>query len=57
MARGTTWHDVGEDTWLGSGQRMWVTDQGDYAQLDVRCIELNPDDVVAVTPPEVGADG
>ncbi len=36
MARSTTWQDLGEDTWVGQGQRMFVTNHSDYALLDVR---------------------
>lgn len=41
MARGTEWQAVGDDTWIGYGQRMLVTDQAEYALLDVRKIEFH----------------
>jgi protein involved in temperature-dependent protein secretion len=31
---------VGEETYLGLGQRMWATDAGEYAILDTREITL-----------------
>jgi type VI secretion system protein ImpE len=40
MARKTTWQEVGEETYLGLGQRMWATDAGEYAILDTREITL-----------------
>ena len=42
MARKTTWTESGEDTFVGQGQRMWATDAGEYAMLDVRSITLAP---------------
>ena len=41
MARGTDWKDLGHDTWVGLGQRMLATDQGDHALLDLRVVEFN----------------
>ncbi len=40
MARKTTWREVGEETYLGLGQRMWATDAGEYPMLDTREITL-----------------
>ena len=42
MARKTAWTESGEDTFVGQGQRMWATDAGEYAMLDVRSIVLTP---------------
>ena len=42
MARGTAWQAIGNDTWVGQGQRMLVTDKAEYALLDLRLIEFNP---------------
>ncbi|MEP5729435.1 MAG: type VI secretion system accessory protein TagJ [Sulfitobacter sp.] len=36
LARATDWQDVGDDTYLGVGQRLFATDQDDVALLDVR---------------------
>lgn len=41
MARATDWKDLGHDTWVGLGQRMLTTDQGDHALLDLRVVEFN----------------
>jgi len=41
MARGTEWQAIGDETWIGHGQRMLVTDQAEYALLDLRLIEFN----------------
>ncbi|AIF48238.1 type VI secretion system accessory protein TagJ [Dyella japonica] len=40
MARKTEWNDVGEETFLGIGQRMFVSDAGDYSLLDIRQIDF-----------------
>lgn len=40
MARKTVWREVGNETYIGSGQRMWTTDAGDYPMLDARAITL-----------------
>ncbi|MBL8260723.1 MAG: virulence protein SciE type [Candidatus Competibacteraceae bacterium] len=42
LGRKTEWRDCGEDTWLGLGQRMLATDQGECPLLDARAIELEP---------------
>ncbi|VFR51839.1 Protein of avirulence locus ImpE [plant metagenome] len=36
MSRRTTWRDLGDGVFLGDGQKMWMTDAGEYALLDVR---------------------
>ena len=50
MARGTEWQAVGGNTWIGCGQRMLVTDQAEYALLDVRLIEFHSAAVVPKQP-------
>lgn len=35
----TLWDEIGADTWAGSGQRTWITDQGEHGMLEVRHIE------------------
>jgi type VI secretion system protein ImpE len=40
LARVTEWSEAAADTWLGLGQRMLATDNGDYSLLDVRAIEF-----------------
>ena len=42
LGRRTEWQDLGMDTWVGLGQRMLATDQGEFPLLDVRRIELSP---------------
>ena len=36
MSRRTAWLQGGAHTFLGVGQKMWMTDQGEHALLDVR---------------------
>lgn len=40
MARGTEWVERPGSAFLGVGQRLFATDQGEYALMDVRLIEL-----------------
>lgn len=40
LGRKTEWRDGGAETWLGLGQRLLTTDQGEYALLDIRRIDL-----------------
>ena len=40
MARSTEWKASGDDTWIGCGQKMLVTDRAEYALMDVRLIEF-----------------
>jgi type VI secretion system protein ImpE len=42
MARRTEWREDGPERWLGLGQRVLVTDQGEHDLLGVRLIELEP---------------
>lgn len=41
MARKTVWQDDGPDRYIGLGQRVLVTDQGEHDLLGVRLIELD----------------
>ncbi|MCG6942509.1 MAG: virulence protein SciE type [Thiohalocapsa sp.] len=41
-ARKTEWTEQEPDTFLGSGQRMLFTDQGEYALFDTRVVTLRP---------------
>ena len=41
MCRRTQWHDLGSETHVGMGQRMFATDAGETAILEARLIELN----------------
>ncbi|MBK8507688.1 MAG: virulence protein SciE type [Candidatus Competibacteraceae bacterium] len=49
LGRKTEWRDFGEDTWLGLGQRLLATDQGEFSLLDARRVELESE---AESPPE-----
>lgn len=40
LARTTTWNDLGNDTYVGIGQRLLTTDQADFALMDVRTLTL-----------------
>jgi type VI secretion system protein ImpE len=41
LCRKTEWRDLGADTHVGIGQRMFATDVGETAILETRAIELN----------------
>ena len=50
MARATSWQDAGPDAWRGVGQRMFMTDRGEHALMDVREILLHGPDQAADAP-------
>jgi type VI secretion system protein ImpE len=41
LARVTTWHEEHPGLWVGQGQRVWTTDAGDHALMDVREISFS----------------
>ena len=41
MARGTEWTESPGGTYLGLGQRLLATDEGEYALMDIRQIKLD----------------
>ena len=41
MGRKTNWTDIGNDFYLGTGQRMLATDKGEYPLLDIQHIHLD----------------
>lgn len=41
LARATDWVDVGADTWIGQGQRMFATDFGEIPIMDARRITFD----------------
>ena len=41
LARRTEWIEEGASNGHGMGQRMWITDSGEYALMDVRVIEFD----------------
>jgi type VI secretion system protein ImpE len=53
LARKTEWLALGEDRWLGLGQRVLSTDAGEHDLMSVRTIELDESPAAAETP----ADG
>ncbi|KGE01398.1 ImpE family protein [Achromobacter sp. RTa] len=40
LGRITDWRALHGDTYAGVGQRMWLTDSGEFALLDIRTLEL-----------------
>lgn len=54
LAHKTDWIEAGGETVVGQGQRMWATDGGEYALLDVRAVIFGTD-AAASTP--AAADG
>lgn len=50
LGRKTDWLECEAETWLGMGQRVLATDQGEYSLLDIRRIELQ----AAAIPDEAG---
>jgi type VI secretion system protein ImpE len=54
MARVTDWQDIGGDTFIGAGQRLFATDTGDLPLMDLRDIIL---DVPMQTPEDETAEG
>ena len=53
LARKTLWNEVSLGVFHGLGQRLLATDQGEYALMDVRRIELTASEVAA----EAAAEG
>jgi type VI secretion system protein ImpE len=47
LARKTDWNQVSEGTFLGVGQRMYATDAGEHALLDIRSIQMRRSDISA----------
>lgn len=47
LARKTEWVERGADFWVGLGQRILVTDQGEYPLLDLREITLHGEETAA----------
>ena len=42
LGRKTLWHEHGQATYTGLGQRMLTSDQGDFSLFDVRHVEFAP---------------
>jgi type VI secretion system protein ImpE len=45
LARKTVWEEKSEDTYVGFGQRVLMTDRGEYAMMDLQEIALNVETV------------
>lgn len=41
LAKVTEWEDLGRETYVGHGQRLFATDVGDLALMDLRKVEFN----------------
>ena len=44
LARATEWTDAGAETFLGTGQRLFATDTGDIALMDLRVLRMDAPD-------------
>ncbi|MEM6617728.1 MAG: type VI secretion system accessory protein TagJ [Pseudomonadota bacterium] len=53
----TDWQDAGGDTWVGMGQRLLATDQGDLPIMDVRELVLDSQAPAAAAAPAEAGDG
>ena len=42
LARATRWREWAPEVWVGFGQRLLGSDQGEYALMDVRQIDFSP---------------
>lgn len=51
LSRETVWRDEGAETFIGHGQRVFATDQGDTALMDVRTLTIGE------AQPSAGEDG
>ena len=51
LSRETVWRDVGAETFVGHGQRLLTTDQGDTALMDLRSLAIGD------VPPQASDDG
>ncbi|MEM6973772.1 MAG: type VI secretion system accessory protein TagJ [Pseudomonadota bacterium] len=56
LARETAWVDAGAETWTGLGQRLFATDSGDVALMEVRTLEFDAIEGAADTPAEAIGD-
>jgi type VI secretion system protein ImpE len=53
LARATSWADMGDDTFVGTGQRLLTTDKSDVALMDLRTLTMD----AVPTAPEEDVDG
>ena len=40
-ARATAWRELGDEAYLGSGQKTLMTDAGEYGLLDIRVLRFD----------------
>ena len=45
LARKTTWTETAPEVYVGLGQRVFATDAGEHAVMDVRTIQIGPQEV------------
>lgn len=57
MAKITQWDDLGNDTFIGSGQRLFATDAGDLALMDIREIVFDAEMQIDDPAPEPDSEG
>ncbi len=57
LAKVTEWDDLGEDTFIGSGQRLFATDGGDLPLMDIREIIFDAEMQIDDPAPEPEAEG
>ncbi|MGH8813628.1 MAG: type VI secretion system accessory protein TagJ, partial [Advenella sp.] len=41
LSRRTDWQQISQDIYFGTGQKMWMSDAGEYALLDMRSITFH----------------
>ena len=46
MSRKTDWRNLGNNFFIGLGQRMLTTDHGEYPLLDIREVTFDPLDIL-----------
>ena len=56
LAHATEWDDRGNDTFFGFGQRVWMTEGGEYDMLSVRASQLDNEVVEASPEADAAAD-
>ena len=56
QCRLTRWVEQGGDTWFGLGQRVWVSDVGEHALLDVRQLRFPAADEATDPAPDAPTD-
>jgi len=41
LSRETNWEDIGNETYIGTGQRIFATDTGDVSLMDLRTLNMH----------------